>query len=107
MRRTTAMTSPIWVGLLALGLSSPGCKNRQETNAAGKDSVESGARASSAVAEHKADDGKAAPERTPIAQGVAAPDFSTVAHDGTNVEMGKLLGQPVVLFFYPKDDTPG
>jgi peroxiredoxin Q/BCP len=39
--------------------------------------------------------------------GAAAPDFSAVAHDGKKVEMAKLKGSFVVLYWYPKDDTPG
>jgi thioredoxin-dependent peroxiredoxin len=39
--------------------------------------------------------------------GTAAPDFSAVAHTGEKVELGKLRGKVVVLYFYPKDDTPG
>jgi peroxiredoxin Q/BCP len=30
-----------------------------------------------------------------------------VAHDGQKVDLGKLKGKYVVLYFYPKDDTPG
>ena len=39
--------------------------------------------------------------------GSAAPDFTTVAHDGAKVELSKLKGKWVVLYFYPKDDTTG
>lgn len=39
--------------------------------------------------------------------GSAAPDFSTTAHTGERVQFAKLKGKLVVLFFYPKDDTPG
>jgi peroxiredoxin Q/BCP len=39
--------------------------------------------------------------------GDKAPDF-TLATDGNGkVSLGKLRGQKVVLYFYPKDDTPG
>ncbi|MBI3789259.1 MAG: thioredoxin-dependent thiol peroxidase [Gemmatimonadetes bacterium] len=34
-----------------------------------------------------------------------APDFSLPADDGTTVRLKALRGQPVVLYFYPKDDT--
>jgi peroxiredoxin Q/BCP len=47
----------------------------------------------------------AAPVLLPL--GAPAPDFSTVAHDGTKVELSKLKGKWVVLYFYPKDDTTG
>ena len=39
--------------------------------------------------------------------GAAAPDFTAEAHDGTTVAMKELTGQPVVVYFYPKDATPG
>jgi peroxiredoxin Q/BCP len=39
--------------------------------------------------------------------GAAAPDFSAVTFDGHKVALGDLKGKYVVLYFYPKDDTPG
>jgi cytochrome oxidase Cu insertion factor (SCO1/SenC/PrrC family) len=42
-----------------------------------------------------------------LAVGADAPDFTAQAHDGTTVSLGALEGQPVVLYFYPKDATPG
>jgi peroxiredoxin Q/BCP len=36
-----------------------------------------------------------------------APDFSLPADDGTTVSLTSLRGSPVVIYFYPKDDTPG
>jgi len=40
-------------------------------------------------------------------EGDKAPDFSLPADDGTTVTLGSLRGKKVVLFFYPKDNTPG
>ena len=40
-------------------------------------------------------------------EGERAPDFSLRADDGTTVTLDSLAGKNVVLFFYPKDDTPG
>jgi peroxiredoxin Q/BCP len=40
-------------------------------------------------------------------EGAKAPDFSAVAHDGSQVKLSAFKGRPVVLYFYPKDDTPG
>jgi len=37
----------------------------------------------------------------------AAPDFTLPATGGTDVTLSALSGAPVVLFFYPRDDTPG
>ena len=42
-----------------------------------------------------------------IGEGDAAPDFELSADDGSAVCLGKLRGRRVVLYFYPKDDTPG
>ncbi len=39
--------------------------------------------------------------------GEAAPDFSLVADDGSTVTLIALRGRPVVVYFYPRDDTPG
>lgn len=39
--------------------------------------------------------------------GGKAPDFNLVADDGTTVKLSKLKGRPVVVYFYPKDDTSG
>lgn len=42
-----------------------------------------------------------------IAIGKAAPEFTLVADDGRTVSLKGLRGKRVVLYFYPKDDTPG
>jgi peroxiredoxin Q/BCP len=39
--------------------------------------------------------------------GKKAPDFTLPADDGTKVKLSALRGNPVVLYFYPRDDTPG
>jgi thioredoxin-dependent peroxiredoxin len=39
--------------------------------------------------------------------GQAAPAFSATAHDGRAVSLGDYKGKTVVLWFYPKADTPG
>jgi peroxiredoxin Q/BCP len=39
--------------------------------------------------------------------GSNAPEFSLPADDGKTVALKDLRGSPVVLYFYPKDDTPG
>jgi peroxiredoxin Q/BCP len=36
-----------------------------------------------------------------------APDFSAVDQDGKNVSLKDYKGKRVVLYFYPKDNTPG
>jgi len=42
-----------------------------------------------------------------IKEGDFAPDFTVKDQTGTNVKLSDLRGQRVVLYFYPKDDTPG
>ena len=42
-----------------------------------------------------------------IEEGATAPDFTLPADDGRAVTLSQLRGKPVVLYFYPKDDTPG
>ncbi|WP_413359469.1 thioredoxin-dependent thiol peroxidase [Prochlorococcus sp. MIT 1201] len=39
--------------------------------------------------------------------GDPAPDFNLPNQDGTLVQLASLRGQRVVIYFYPKDDTPG
>ena len=42
-----------------------------------------------------------------IKEGDAAPDFETRDAEGNAVKLSELRGRKVVLYFYPKDDTPG
>ena len=42
-----------------------------------------------------------------IEEGKPAPDFELKSESGDSVRLSELRGKPVVLYFYPKDDTPG
>lgn len=42
-----------------------------------------------------------------IEEGQKAPDFALESTEGRIVRLSDLKGTPVVLYFYPKDDTPG
>lgn len=42
-----------------------------------------------------------------IEEGKAAPDFELTTDTGERVKLSDYRGKPVVLYFYPKDDTPG
>jgi peroxiredoxin Q/BCP len=42
-----------------------------------------------------------------IEEGAAAPDFTLPDHDGNPVPLADFAGRTVVLYFYPKADTPG
>ena len=43
----------------------------------------------------------------PVEEGRPAPDFTLTSDSGEAVALSSLKGAPVVLYFYPKDDTPG
>jgi thioredoxin-dependent peroxiredoxin len=42
-----------------------------------------------------------------VEEGAAAPDFELTSDTGDRVKLSNFLGKPVVLYFYPEDDTPG
>jgi peroxiredoxin Q/BCP len=42
-----------------------------------------------------------------VEEGAQAPDFELESDSGETVRLSELRGKPVVLYFYPKDDTPG
>jgi len=42
-----------------------------------------------------------------IAENELAPDFTLISDAGEEVTLSSFRGQKVVLYFYPKDDTPG
>ncbi|TML57119.1 MAG: thioredoxin-dependent thiol peroxidase [Actinobacteria bacterium] len=42
-----------------------------------------------------------------VEEGAPAPDFELRSDEGETVTLSALRGKPVVLYFYPRDDTPG
>jgi thioredoxin-dependent peroxiredoxin len=42
-----------------------------------------------------------------VTEGEPAPDFTLTSDADNEVSLSDLRGKPVVLYFYPKDDTPG
>jgi len=42
-----------------------------------------------------------------LSEGAVAPDFTARSHTGETVKLGDLRGKNVVLWFFPKADTPG
>lgn len=44
---------------------------------------------------------------TPPPAGTPAPDFALHGDDGSVVRLSDFKGKPIVLYFYPRDDTPG
>ena len=39
--------------------------------------------------------------------GDTAPNFTLAANTGENISLNNLLGRQIILYFYPKDNTPG
>jgi peroxiredoxin Q/BCP len=42
-----------------------------------------------------------------ISEGEPAPDFELTSDSGETVKLSQFRGRPVILYFYPRDDTPG
>jgi peroxiredoxin Q/BCP len=42
-----------------------------------------------------------------VEEGQPAPDFELASDTGETVRLSDLRGRPVILYFYPRDDTPG
>jgi peroxiredoxin Q/BCP len=42
-----------------------------------------------------------------VGEGQEAPDFELTSDTGERVRLSQFRGKPVVLYFYPRDDTPG
>ena len=49
----------------------------------------------------------AKPIELKLKEGDTAPGFSATTHDGGRVSLSDFRGKTVILYFYPKDDTPG
>ena len=42
-----------------------------------------------------------------VTEGSRAPDFTLPTDDGGDITLASLRGKKVILYFYPRDDTPG
>ena len=42
-----------------------------------------------------------------VEEGQQAPDFDLLSDEGERVRLSQFRGRPVVVYFYPRDDTPG
>lgn len=42
-----------------------------------------------------------------LVEGIVAPDFSGINQDGEIISLAGFKGKKLILYFYPKDDTPG
>ena len=43
----------------------------------------------------------------PLSEGTKVPDFNLIDQNGATITLSSLSGKPAVLYFYPKDETPG
>ena len=44
---------------------------------------------------------------TTLTKGAKAPEFSGLNQSGETISLGGFKGKKVILYFYPKDNTPG
>ncbi len=65
------------------------------------------ATASTVASAAAAPSASATPASTLLAVGSEVPDVSAVAQDGKSVKLRSLKGKPLIVYFYPKDDTTG
>jgi thioredoxin-dependent peroxiredoxin len=93
------MRAPVLIILAAL----TGCSKPSEPGSASKPSEPTATPAAGATS---ATGGVGADRPALLAVGDRVPLVTATAHDGTTVELGK-PGAPMVIYFYPKDETPG
>ena len=48
-----------------------------------------------------------APKPQPLEEGTKAPNFKAKTHTGEEIKLSDFKGQHLLLYFYPKDNTPG
>lgn len=91
----------------ALALALPGGCSKDKKDKGSETTPRGEATAKSGKADPNPTDKQ--PDKAPAVARVGrlAPDFTTKAHTGETITLSKLRGQPVVLYFYPKDETPG
>ncbi len=85
-----------------------GCKKDEPPTpvASTSSSLSSGVPAAS-TSTAPADSASAPTANGDVVVGQPPPDFTATAQDGTVVHLAALKGKPVVVYFYPKDETPG
>lgn len=42
-----------------------------------------------------------------LQEGIKAPDFKGIDHNGNEISLSDFKGKKIILYFYPKDNTPG
>ncbi len=87
-----------------LGLCVTAACAKEQTNTTGP-STESTTTAASSSAATTATTAPASTGEVEV--GKPTPAFSLTASDGTKIDSAAMKGKPIVLYFYPKDETPG
>lgn len=103
------MKTTVWMVLL--GVMAAGCEREGGPPVSSATPI-STASTSAATTAMATSTGTATPTSTAdttssLAVGSPAPDFNATAQDGSTVHLAALKGKPVVVYFYPKDETPG
>lgn len=96
MTRKAALLPVFTLALVATAPGAVGCGDPKSGSGAAPTTSPSAAPADSQGA--KAD---------PLKVGDPAPDLTFTLHDGKTVKLSSLAGKQVLVYFYPKDDTPG
>ena len=91
--------------LALLALLAIGCARTEETTV--PDSTGNDTSAATADAEKGQDTMFGKKQDGLLAVGTAAPAFSVLDLEGNSVQLSDFAGQRVLLWFYPKADTPG
>ncbi|WP_437956556.1 peroxiredoxin [Sorangium sp. So ce119] len=94
MKSRMHLASPLGAALAALALVA-GCNEPAGAPAGGAADKPAQAGASETA------------QAAPLKPGDAAPDVKLTLHDGREVALSSLQGKQVLVYFYPKDDTPG
>jgi peroxiredoxin Q/BCP len=103
-RLSEPVASLLWVATVALvaGCTTPATTSSPTSTAAGTPTPASASRASPAQS------GTESPAPAPDdLVGKPAPDFTATAQDGSPFHLAAWKGKRVVIYFYPKDETPG
>ena len=86
---------------LLFSLSIAGCAKKSEPAAPALHAAVTASAVSASAAP------AAEPTSTLLQVGAPLPDIEGVAQNGEKVSLKSLAGKPIVVYFYPKDDTPG
>ena len=106
MNTMTRTFAPL-AALALLVLFAVGCGKATETETETETTTSADTGAATAAAE-KGQDSMFGKKKTGLLEvGSVAPAFSVPDHEGNTVQLSDFAGQRVLLWFYPKADTPG